>query len=252
MRYTTSTPARLMQDGRRGFSLTELMVVIGIMVMLMAMAVPAFNALTGQRSVEMAQNQVSTALAQARMTALSTQKKTGILFFRDAQDRVSIGIVQDVGAVGGTTTRQIDLVAGQRITPLQKGTLIQTMDVNGQYGFEPYSYLSDMNYGMGAQKILGLVLFDSKGRLDTSTAWRPTNADNSALAIAALGKPVGTQPPVKLTPGSDALPSPVIVAYSEKIQDPSIANMRSDGYPMLINRYNGTVMSTGGANGTRE
>ena len=53
----------------RGFTLMELMVVMGIMVLILGMGVLVYNTLTGNRSISMAQNQVAGMLARARAMA---------------------------------------------------------------------------------------------------------------------------------------------------------------------------------------
>ena len=52
---------------RRGFSLTEILIVIGLIVLMLALAVPTFNFLTGNRSVEGAQNTIAALIGRARV-----------------------------------------------------------------------------------------------------------------------------------------------------------------------------------------
>jgi prepilin-type N-terminal cleavage/methylation domain-containing protein len=68
---------------RRGFTLTELLVVIGVIVLMLAMAVPLFNVFSGSRSIEGGQNMVSAMLQRARARALAMQERRGIFFFED-------------------------------------------------------------------------------------------------------------------------------------------------------------------------
>ncbi len=67
-----------------GFTLTELLVVIGLIVVLISLAVPAFSALRGSNSVESATNVVSASLARARAEAVGLQRPFGIAFYREA------------------------------------------------------------------------------------------------------------------------------------------------------------------------
>jgi prepilin-type N-terminal cleavage/methylation domain-containing protein len=67
----------------RGFSLVELLVVMSLLVLLLAMALPAFKYITGSRSVENARNIASAMLARTRVTALNTGKYVGVLFYVD-------------------------------------------------------------------------------------------------------------------------------------------------------------------------
>src|SRR3954469_6080554 len=72
---------------RRGFTLTELLVVIGVIVLMLAMAVPLFNVFSGSRSVEGGQNMVSAMLQRARARALAMQERRGVFFFEDQATR---------------------------------------------------------------------------------------------------------------------------------------------------------------------
>src|SRR5213592_2939679 len=64
-----------------GFTLTEILVVIALIVLLLVLAVPAFNLITGGKSIEGATNQLSAALGRARAQAIGLQKPTGVMFF---------------------------------------------------------------------------------------------------------------------------------------------------------------------------
>src|SRR4030095_9400430 len=57
--------ARVTQS--RGFTLTEMLIVMGVIVLVALIAVPSFRALTGGRSTEAASNTISAALARARL-----------------------------------------------------------------------------------------------------------------------------------------------------------------------------------------
>jgi prepilin-type N-terminal cleavage/methylation domain-containing protein len=66
-----------------GFTLIELLVVMTLLVLLLAMALPAFRYITGSRSVENARNIASAMLARTRVTALNTGRYVGVLFYVD-------------------------------------------------------------------------------------------------------------------------------------------------------------------------
>src|SRR5262245_28845348 len=68
---------------RRAFSVTELLIVIGILVLVLALAVPAFNFITGSRSVETAGNNIASMLARARAEAMGFQQMRGVFFYID-------------------------------------------------------------------------------------------------------------------------------------------------------------------------
>src|SRR5438128_8233919 len=68
---------------RRGFTLTELLVVISIIILVLALAVPIFSVLRGGRSVDAGQNVMSATLQRARSRAIGMQSRRGIFFFDD-------------------------------------------------------------------------------------------------------------------------------------------------------------------------
>lgn len=74
----------------RAFTLTEMLIVVGIIVLVVLVAVPSFRALTGGRSTEAAQNQLSGLLGRARADALGLQEIRGIAFFLDSQTNRAI------------------------------------------------------------------------------------------------------------------------------------------------------------------
>ncbi len=67
----------------KAFTLTELLIVIILLVLLLAMAMPAFNYITGARSVENTRNMVSAMLARTRVAAVNSGKYVGVLFYVD-------------------------------------------------------------------------------------------------------------------------------------------------------------------------
>src|ERR1700730_12319586 len=76
---------KLRHAGRRGsgFSLIELMVVVGIIVLIAAAAMPAFRFITGARSTDSAANIASAMVARARNQALTDHRGSGVFFFLD-------------------------------------------------------------------------------------------------------------------------------------------------------------------------
>src|SRR4051794_30107299 len=73
---------------RRGFSLTEILIVVALIVLLMALALPAFNFITGSRSTDAAYNTISAMLSRARTEAVGLQEIRGVMFYVDpATDR---------------------------------------------------------------------------------------------------------------------------------------------------------------------
>lgn len=63
------------------FTLIELLVVISIIVLMVGLAVPVIRVLTGNRSVDAAQNQVAAFIGQARAEAIGTRANVGAFFY---------------------------------------------------------------------------------------------------------------------------------------------------------------------------
>ena len=81
---------------RDGFTLVELLIVIGLIVLVIALAVPAFKAMTGGRSIDAAQNQLAAVLGTRRAEAIGLQKVRGVFFYLDpATERVNAILVQE-------------------------------------------------------------------------------------------------------------------------------------------------------------
>jgi hypothetical protein len=84
---------------RRAFSLTEILIVIGLIVLMLALAVPTFNFLTGTRSTEGAQNTVAALIGRARVEAIGLQETRGVFFFIEkSSGRVGAALVREVDA----------------------------------------------------------------------------------------------------------------------------------------------------------
>jgi prepilin-type N-terminal cleavage/methylation domain-containing protein len=78
----------------RGFTLIELLVAMGIMVIIMALAVPAYRFIVGNRSQDAAMNLIEAMLGRARGHAISTQRHAGVAFFVNPVDqRVTMSVV---------------------------------------------------------------------------------------------------------------------------------------------------------------
>ena len=97
---------------RRAFTLIEILVVMGIIILLIALALPAFSFITGSRSAEAASNQIAAALSVARSQAIGLQKTRGIAVYRDVNNDRSVAAIIELrsspfsvwapGIAGGT------------------------------------------------------------------------------------------------------------------------------------------------------
>lgn len=110
--------ARNPSSPRRAFTLTELLVVIGVIVLLIAIAVPAFSSLLSSSERSLAENQFKVGLLAARDAAIrSTEGDGAAVFFCDEEGRISIvpcimvGRISDQGIVANATYTSASLPA---------------------------------------------------------------------------------------------------------------------------------------------
>jgi type II secretory pathway pseudopilin PulG len=320
----TAGPQPLRRAGRgrtripvrgRAFTLTELLIVIGIIVLIVGLAVPAFRAMTGGRSVDAAQNQLAAVLGQARAEAIGLQKMRGVLFYLDpATDRVNAVLVEDGGRPEHppATPEQVpdvflDAVADRDPVPLPAGVGLNAIDnaavqpgsttQRGRReddGYIGYNVLPDDAQPLPARpvRIGGVILFDGYGRLVTKrygflTGREPlTGSAAQPLKPTRVGElfgylPDGGQPPewivqrqsvsgrlqsadnkrpprsqigfalfdaepsrnLEHTPGDPQFSDPNAGQYasgSREFQEEDWLDQNA--YPVLVNRYNGTLV----------
>jgi prepilin-type N-terminal cleavage/methylation domain-containing protein len=95
----------LSRDRVHGFTLVELLTVLGIIVVILAVAIPVFDSMTGNHSTAAAQNTIASTLATARADAIYNRQITGVFFFLDpATGRFAMAEVQaDPQSTGGYT-----------------------------------------------------------------------------------------------------------------------------------------------------
>lgn len=201
----------------RGFTLTELLIVIGLIVLIMALAVPAFRAMTGGRSVDAAFNQLSAVFGQARNEAIGLQEKRGVMFYIDpASGRVNCALVRDAGSPPPPPATQppvpaevyLDLVPERDPLALPVGVGLQVVDnadVNdngtptdpsddtrrddGYLGYNPNLITTSTGIRYG-----GVILFDEYGRLVNKRFGfmigkrDPTAPPNAPPVVTAIGE----------------------------------------------------------------
>ncbi len=72
--------------GERGFSLLELLVVMGVIALLLALAIPAFNSIGGGNNLARAGNQLGDALALARQLAMAQNRDVAVRLITSPTD----------------------------------------------------------------------------------------------------------------------------------------------------------------------
>src|SRR5580765_1691154 len=91
--------SRSFSNRRSGFSLTEVLIVIALIVLMLALALPAFNFITGGRSIDGAMNGMSAFLARARTEAVGVQEMRGVMFYIDPKtEREMMVLVKEAPA----------------------------------------------------------------------------------------------------------------------------------------------------------
>lgn len=169
-----------------GFTLIEILVVVAIIVLMIGMAVPLFNTLTGSRSEESAENQVAAMLNTARTEAMALQVPGGVLFYVDpVTTRVNAALVREVrtdvmddpSAIDADVEIILDLMDREPVM-LPPGIAMQMID-NAEYPTgvakpTPEQYTDDRYVGFERisvpstpESILvgGVILFDGRGQL---------------------------------------------------------------------------------------
>jgi type II secretory pathway pseudopilin PulG len=177
-----------------GFTVAEMLVVLGIMTLILAMAMPAYNLLSGNRSIESAQNQIGGVLNTARLEAIASQRITGIMFFQGAgSERVLIARVyatppQPSDATYNTVDVFLDVFPDQDYVSLPPGVGCQVLDnasisgnqrtSDGYIGLNSYPAV----FGVSPAPVGGVILFDGRGQLislryglRTRYAWGSSN-----------------------------------------------------------------------------
>jgi hypothetical protein len=300
---TPSLPASSRTLPRRAFTLTEILIVIGLIVLVISLAVPAFNAMTGGRSIDAATNQLSAVLGRVRMEAIGLQEPRGLMFYRDpSTGRVAARMVRVAGSsVGGI--QALDLVPDRDPFLLPVGVGLQMVDDAAMSGTGAGTTSADDRYvgynskiGTNSFKskpvqlyVGGVILFDQVGRLTSrsygfsagrftpaATPGAPPVLELSDMGQFLLGEGAGV--PNKSTGGllrdTKSLTSHRsnfgFVLYDQEAfrnlfgtdkdpdadRDPQIeaggpitpaerkeeAWLDANALPVLINRYNGTLI----------
>ena len=170
----------------RAFTLIEILIVIGIIVLLIALAVPALALISGSNSINGAENNLSALLGRARADAIALQKHTGVLFFIDpATQQAMMAEVQESSRNGIPSEYvALDLVPDRDFVALPKGVYAQVIDNAVLSGGSGGTRMDDAYIGFNTlpdptplgtptpptgsattTRFGGIVLFDAFGKL---------------------------------------------------------------------------------------
>jgi Tfp pilus assembly protein FimT len=245
--HPTPTPKHL--SSRRsscgGFTITELLLVIGIIVLVAIVAVPAFRAMTGSRSSESALNQMSAVLARARTEALGLQQPRGIFFYKDlSTGRTGMAMVY---ATNGAEPYELDLAPDHDPVLLPVGVGLQFLDNQTSATDDKYIGFntrvdSASNTAATVVPYGQVILFDGQGRLVTD-AYRlrirfpdPDGAGPLVARASDLGRFLYDDP--ALSPAITAGSAPDMIPVNPQTRSASVGFVLFD-YDAFTN-VNGT------------
>ncbi|HYE21723.1 MAG TPA: hypothetical protein VEA69_25005 [Tepidisphaeraceae bacterium] len=236
--------------GRRAFTLTEVLVIIAVIVVVLAMAVPLFNVFSASRSVDGAENVLSAALQRARSRAIGMQERRGLFVFTDPATgnaaMVTVVLVNRANVPVPVVELELD-PSGQQTSdtePLPSGVGVAFMgrDYNNASG-TPLTF-----------RPLGLIVFDAYGRLeqleftirkDTFLAKR-AELDGGTISIPAPNSNEALYSSVAMTfyerrAFGDGTTSANKPAETLKFDGDQPKWVSENGLAILFNRYNGTA-----------
>ena len=156
-----------------GFTMAELLIVMGIILLFIVLAIPAINAITGTRSIAAAENNLSPLLARAREEAIGVQEKRGVLFYLDPGSGGVVGLIVRQADLQNTgdNTLLLDAVPGRDSLALPRGVGLQTMFDGNRSANNPDRYFGFNTLPSSLQnpsypvKYGGVILFDQHGRV---------------------------------------------------------------------------------------
>lgn len=257
------------------FTLNEMLVVVSIVVLMMTLALPAFNVLSGSKSAEAATNQISAVLGQARSEAIGVQEIRGVMFYIDpSTGRTNMAMVRDSGYQNSASPNivYLDLVADRDFTALPNGVGVQTIDNAAGSPRTDDGYIGYNVTGAFPTQYGGIILFDAYGKLisvqcgfrcssnPVSVTGAPTPMASLLLIGEARAVGAGTYTDFAI-PGNTFSQIGLMVYQTEQftnlgytIDDPQINGtaystevaeetwLDNNGSLVLINRYNGTLI----------
>jgi prepilin-type N-terminal cleavage/methylation domain-containing protein len=254
----------------RGFTLVEMLIVISVIVVIIAMTVPIFKAMSGDRSVDSAQNMVSAMLQRARARAIGLQSPRAVFFYEDQATKktamVLVRINDPSGTVNPANVIELDEEADE----------YQMLPTGVGAAFALGNTLTGVASATSTYEPYGLIVFDESGRIMTVPSYTTfATGDNSY----APPPPPQTGPPdTRLrfryapyigptimdtlgTPPNPQQSSSAVVMLYDKVPfaaaDPAATPGPSTAFTavqsqwldanalaLAVNRYNGTILKS--------
>lgn len=181
---------------RGGFTLNELLVVMAIIILVFALAIPAFNVITGSKSIESAENQLSSYLAIVRADAIAAQQPRGLILFEDVATRRMTAIEVYITTRFRTTDAPIlELVNGRDEMMLPTGVGFRAIPTI-QIATPPSGSPSPQSFQLWPT--FAVIMFDGDGRLIISPAVGSA-APNLAYRISLTTPMAPASPPTAIT-----------------------------------------------------
>jgi type II secretory pathway pseudopilin PulG len=246
---TPSSPARARRCRLRGYTLTEILVVIGLIVLLIAIAVPVLSVLSGSRSTEAAENQVAAMLNQARAQAIALQKNVGVCFFVDpASKRTTMALVLQEPAYP-----QIERLPDYDFVTLQSGTGLQLVH-------DDQTVAANVPVNQRDRYVrVGVIMFDGRGQaVSVGYQINVNSALAQAMDLQTLLNAMGAPNAAQYHPTEGLYTQLGLVIYdnetfSQRNFSPLDGRKQSDEFeecawldanavPFVVNRYNGTLI----------
>ncbi len=226
---------------RRGFTLVEISMVVVIAVLLLVVAVPAFQVITGGRSLDSAQNQLAGVLGRAWQDAVGAGDFRGVLIYTDPNTERLMAFEVYFPNPGGDTTLEL--------VPNRDDVLL------------PIGVSAAMIEDKGTLTPGGVLMFDGQGQFATvNYKFAQTYSQNGVTLTSALyqrlqdvRKDTDPSDPTNPTPPlvtSDSTQFGLYLFDLEQFKarlsvNPGLIDqgwVRDNGIPLLVSRYNGTFL----------
>lgn len=238
---------------KRAFTLVELLVVLGIMVLLMAITIAPIKSMSRNNSQKQAVNQLTALIAHARSTALQRGRVYGVVFFEDTtkgQAQTSAQFIREDPnqAQYAPTINKIFIEDSSERQHFPRGVRLAAISDN------PARQLVTGD-ATAAEARSRVVLFDSKGQLILhSGIAAPTTANYADWKLAAPAD-YDTDPSTgESIPSLKGQSTPGFVVFnkteydskgftnSTTDQDAAASWLKQNGDLVVINAYTGNVI----------